>query len=625
MLPLAATWLLAFGAVAAFLWPLAMLYDSDSYYHLAIARAYLQRGVFSDLPWARFSAMHEGFGDKEFLFHVLLLPAAAMRDPVLGAKLTLAALDATILTTLAHLSMRAAGPRALAVPALALIGSFWFDMRMIRLRPELLALLLLLWTVHALSERRPLLAAACACAFALGYTAFHALLGICGLCFALRFALDRKPDWTLLLGPTAGVLLGLVLHPHFPQSLRIAYLQNVEFWRYQNEADIGNEILPLGFWRWLRYDAPLLLGCATLLATLRRAAPLERAERDAGLVVCAAALPLVLLFVHSGRFAVYGVPFGLLAGLWCTRLCGYQLQDRLWPDAFRKPGPSAVLVLLLNACIFLPRMAAELHAQVDRDGCVWPAQRQQLEAIGRALPEAAKVAATWDSSEDLMYFAPQGRYLNVLDPLFMRAAHPREYRAQRELFEGQQQDVPLTLQADLDSEFLAFSARDYARLQAQVARDPRLEPVVSHGFLLYRVVPERARAFVRDYRVARSREQSMQPTAAQYPRHPHTAGRDIEGVIDASRLAPSLLTAAGCLWFAPQPTPAHVRPGEYEIASTAPGRAWIGARSIATLQATTLLLGEGTRLQLSAAAELTIEVCPVAGAAPSFYLIRRSD
>ena len=279
-LPLALTWGLTFAAVLTLLWPLAMLYDNDSYYHLAIARAYLERGLFSDLPWARFSAMHAGFGDKDLLFHVLLLPAAAARDPVSGAKITLAALDATILSSFAQLAVRAAGPRALVLPPLALIGSFWFDMRLIRLRPELLALLLLLWTVHALSERRALLAAACACAFALAYTAFHALLGICGLCFVLRFALDRKPSWSLLFGPLLGVLAGLWLHPHFPQNLRIFYLQNFEFWRYQHTDDIGNEILALGWLRWLRYDWPLLLGCAILAATLRRAGAVDRATRD---------------------------------------------------------------------------------------------------------------------------------------------------------------------------------------------------------------------------------------------------------------------------------------------------------------------------------------------------------
>jgi hypothetical protein len=44
-----------------------VLYDADNYYHLAVARAYGERGMLHALDWARFSIMRDGFGDKEFL------------------------------------------------------------------------------------------------------------------------------------------------------------------------------------------------------------------------------------------------------------------------------------------------------------------------------------------------------------------------------------------------------------------------------------------------------------------------------------------------------------------------------------------------------------------------------
>lgn len=618
-LPLTATWLLVFSAVLTFLWPLAMLFDGDSYYHLAIARAYLQRGLFSELSWARFSVMHDGFGDKDFLFHMLLLPAAALRDPVVGAKLTIAALNATILTSLALFARRAAGPLGLAMPALALVGSFWFDMRLIRLRPELLALLCLLWTLHALSTRRALAAAAWAFAFALGYTAFHALLGVCGLCFVLRWSLDRKPSWRLLLWPVLGVLAALVLHPHFPKNLQIFWLQNFEFWRYQDTRDVGNEIRALGWLRWLRFDWPMLLGCAILSATLRRSEPLERATRDTGLLYCSAALPFLLLFMHSGRFALYAVPLGLLAALWAVRLLGFELDARLWLRG--RAGPRAWLVLALLGSVTLPLTAAELQAQVDRDGCLWPALRGELEALGRTLPKGAKVAAPWDSSQDYMYFAPQGRYLNVLDPLFMRSAHPAAYDAQRALFAGQLRDVPWTLQVELDSDFIAFSARRHPALRAQLQADPRVELLLPHGQVAYRVMPERAQAFVRDFRVGASQAELAQPTAARYPRHSHAAGRRVEAIIEAERL-PHATTQ--CLWFAPEPSAAHTGEAEYELASTAPARLWLGDQLLTTLPPSPqLLLGSGTRIRVTQLTGLAIELCPTSSTGPSFYLLRR--
>ncbi|MCU0241811.1 MAG: hypothetical protein MUF51_05255, partial [Vicinamibacteria bacterium] len=52
--------------------PFVTLFDYDSYFHLAVSHRYLERGFHGGLEWARMSAMHANFGDKEFLFHVLI-------------------------------------------------------------------------------------------------------------------------------------------------------------------------------------------------------------------------------------------------------------------------------------------------------------------------------------------------------------------------------------------------------------------------------------------------------------------------------------------------------------------------------------------------------------------------
>src|SRR2546428_849601 len=84
-----------------------VLPDGDSYYHLAVARAYAEHGVSYRPDWARFSIMHDGFGDKEFLFHVLLMPFARLADPTRGGVAALALLGALIAAVLAHGAMAA--------------------------------------------------------------------------------------------------------------------------------------------------------------------------------------------------------------------------------------------------------------------------------------------------------------------------------------------------------------------------------------------------------------------------------------------------------------------------------------------------------------------------------------
>jgi hypothetical protein len=212
----AASWLIGFGATLAWSWRLSMFFDTDSYYHLAIAREYARHGVLSDLPWARFSVMRHGFGDKDLLFHLLLAPFTAAFDPLFGGKILIAGLTALILGTLALSASEALGPSGTWLPVLLLFGSLSFDLRIIRLRPELLALLLLLWTLRAIQQRRYAWLVPLAAAFALAYSAVHPLLGVSALCFACALWLERKPQPRMLLFPLLGAALGLGLHPHFP-------------------------------------------------------------------------------------------------------------------------------------------------------------------------------------------------------------------------------------------------------------------------------------------------------------------------------------------------------------------------------------------------------------------------
>jgi len=97
---------------------LPVLPDGDSYYHLAVARAYAERGLFHRLEWARLSIMYDGFGDKELLFHVLLVPFAVLSDPTTGGFIALALLGALVAAALAHGAVAAIGRWGIAIPLL---------------------------------------------------------------------------------------------------------------------------------------------------------------------------------------------------------------------------------------------------------------------------------------------------------------------------------------------------------------------------------------------------------------------------------------------------------------------------------------------------------------------------
>ncbi|MEM7582410.1 MAG: hypothetical protein AAF560_03440, partial [Acidobacteriota bacterium] len=358
-----------------------VLYDTDSYYHLAIARAYERHGIIDSLPWAQLSLLYE-FADKELLFHLALAPAADTADPTAGGRWMLAGFNAATATLLAYLGCRAIGSWGLLLPLLLYVGSLDFLGRMIRLRPEIFSLLLMLTATWCAAGRRYRWLGVVAALYTWSYTAFHALLGLCGAWFAQQLWARGRREWGLLLYPLLGASLALLLHPHFPHNLVIWKVQNLDFFLDKGALNVGGEINPQSTRDLLVDNLPWALGLLILWrSTTRRGGSRREEARLADFSGIAAAI-FGLLFVAMQRFSIYFVPFATLALLYEMRRRGFILtsQTRL-PWRGRVPLTLCLaLVLVLGAprTIELLKNLAKHRTEIAREA--------EWGAFGRALP-----------------------------------------------------------------------------------------------------------------------------------------------------------------------------------------------------------------------------------------------
>lgn len=449
----AAVFIIAFFAFAFVFLRMSILVDADSYYHLAVARWYGQEGVATPIPWARFSVLAGG-ADKEWLFHLLLMPFTSA-DAAVGGRLALAALNASLAAVIARYAAQTLGPFGFAFPVWLWIAAPPFLARAVRLRPELLALLLILLAIGAAAKRRVALFGLIAFAFALGYTAWHVFLFL-ALLWAWR-------DLRLSAAALLGVIAGLFLRPHPIANLQLWYLQNVEFFCWTGKLDVGDEIRPPSA-HTLFLSLAFVLGLALLI---RRPKPLTPLARNCAI----AAAVFLVLFARFGRMATYAYP---LLALTVVLAMG---------EPVRKLAPIVLCATLLMA---LP-LAREpmLVDLLTRDF----ATEADLEDFGRAVPRNAKIAATWGDGETYAFWAPQGRYLNVLEPLFMLARDRRAYETQRALFSGLHPD-PARAARELDSDFIAFDTTSTPpELVERLVTDPRFRIRYGGANALFQIVP----------------------------------------------------------------------------------------------------------------------------------------
>lgn len=597
------------------------LADTDSEYHLAAARLYAAEGLLTaELPWARFSVMARGWGDKELLFHWLLVPFALLDDPWQGGRLALVLLGGLISALTAALAARFAGAWGLVVPLALLFGAPEFGWRLVRLRPELLALVLLLMVLAAVCDRRERLLVPLGALFALSYTAAHLVPGLCLLIFLWRGGVRREWRPGLALYPMLGSGLGLLLHPQFPANLAVFWVQNVEFFLWRSQLDVGSEIEPLSTQVFLFANFGFWLALGLLWrARAPRAEPVAAeslgAARRAADAFGVAAVLFAVLYLLMSRFALYALPLAALALLAAIAARAEWVGDRVRGSG-RRNMPLA-MALAIAAAISLPSGLREFERFRQR---TWSGPgdeaRHERSALKQALPPGSRVAAPWGAAGTYALFAPGGRYLNLLDPVFMAAAEPQRYWLQRSLFEGGEPDLAAALAIGLDSDRIAFPvATSSERLRRRLAGDPRLVELHRGSHAVFALRPLEPSPFVLDWT-------DEEGTTWPHPLAPSLRG--LEGYVDLTRLGLSEL----CARLATQ-LPAHAAsPARYELAAYGPARIEVdGRRLAATDRRSEAVLGEGIVIERPATARrevLVMESCP-SGQPPrnGFFLVRR--
>lgn len=579
----------SFFVFASFFLALPVIPDTDSYYHLAVAREYANGHYLEALPWARFSILGETFGDKEFLFHAALAPFTMVTDAATGGRIALAVANATLVAVITAAATQALGWWGLAVPLWMYVSAPMMAFRLVRLRPETAALLLMIVLIYFASSRRYLGVAVVAAVFALSYTAVHVVVGLPILWFLYQY---REREWKLPIAATLGATIGLLVHPGFPDNLRIWWVQNVLVLMAKSKLDAGTE-----------FDAPTThfifidnfgwwIGVGLLAWTARN---VVRNKRGVAFSAIAAAV-FGILTVLMQRMAVHFVPLITLIFL-------YKLAPL--------PRARAALlgVALLGAAMLSFPESHWLYKGVLADTDTGMTLERDYARLGKAVPAGAKVAAHWGTGESYAFWAPQGRYLNVLDPLFMALPYPDAYRAQRIVFEGREPDVPLVVKRTLDSDYIAFRMRDSQELYERVQNDPRVIPLYRGYAFLGRIDLKAMDRFVLDWQLQDGRA---------FP-GPATGG----GYIDAS-----LVSRDGCASFTREGTVTSAVTRVYEFAPWGPAELQIDDALHVNVKAITrAVLGRGlvVRVDLKPGIHhFRVTTCAAADGRNGFYLLDRT-
>lgn len=458
--------------------------DPDRYYHLAVSDLMVAQGGWlrtlpqvEDLGWGRY------FPDKEFLFHVL----TAMADLLGGAEavLLLVPLIGTCIVMVLYVQLsRIVRPWQAAVivtSAVLLSGHFLFRISM--LRPHILAILFFCLLVAAVLRRKPGLAALAAGGFALGYHAYYIVLLVAGLAAVLY----REPlpiRGQIAVAITAGLLAGVLLNPYFPSNLVMSWthVQIALGIDVPNGLDAGAELVQYDTLEMLQtYGfAPLGIFAAGWVAWRRRLWPVVEHREFWFLLLLS--LGLTALGMKSRRAMEYAIPCVIL-------LTGYSVRWQDWRGAL----PTLVAALLCSQGYYTWQFYKDTWALPQVGYSVW-----YFNAIA-AIPEQPRGAKVfncdWSGSPYLLYFRPDLRFVDVLDPVLLWKVSRDRYILRQELMKGHFRDPAGVLRAAFRADYVLCDEPPLNRqMDADGAQFQQIPISGASGEIrLYRLVPPGAR------------------------------------------------------------------------------------------------------------------------------------
>ena len=411
------------------------LVGNDGYYHIKMAYVLRTEGLKPTFDWLPLTVLNaQEYYDHHYLYHILMIPLT-FGDLRMGAKLASIIFPALAFVSIWWLLKNQKVPFASLWSLGLLVVSEAFLYRMNMPRAQSLSLLLLVWALHGLLQGKYRWLLPLGFVYVWSYNAFPLLIMVVGAYVAARWLIQKELHWQPLVYATAGVVLGLVINPYFPENLAFIYYHLAPKLADATSVSVGNE--------WFPYRTATLIENSgwALLAFLAGILALGLNDRRMN-TATGTSLFLVMIFglmlFQSRRFVEYAPPFALIfaALAWSPLIQEWQAKTEasrviadsqkqlpFWRSAWFLSGVAAVLLIpLLWLNISATRKQLQENAkpyQHFAGASTW---------LVNNTPAGTRVFQTdWDDFPRLFFYNHHNTYTLGLDPTYMQSYDPDLY------------------------------------------------------------------------------------------------------------------------------------------------------------------------------------------------------
>lgn len=458
---------------------------TDGFYHIKYAYMMRIEGFLSNFRWATLSLWYETFYDKELLYHIYLIPFTYFKDLEYGAKLGTTVLGTFSITSF-YLILRFNKIRFAEIWWLLLIFSGgYFLYRNNVPRPQVLSIVLSLWTIHFVVNRMRVSLFTISMVYTFSYTAYFLPFVFACIMAGYLLVFERELEWKTPAVALVGMLVAMLCHPYFPNNIIYLYLQNFYvLWQASQGGGIdlrmGGEFGPMTTRKLLDVNTSVILpyAAAFFLALFR---PVRINKQTKSLFFIS--LALIILTLHTKRFAEYSVPVTLM---FCAFYFQHHIAELDVVSHIRESLGRTLLIVGIGVAVI-----AVLGIRSYRD--VAPLFRvSETGYKGSALylkkfaPKGQVVyTCDWDDAPALFFYNHTNRYIVFLDPNFMYFWNPKMWHKWNDLSFGHFGKKTYKMLKNDFKVTYGTCTSDFWKLRSIIRRHPKMKIVYSdrHGYV----------------------------------------------------------------------------------------------------------------------------------------------
>lgn len=459
---------------------------TDGYYHIKVAWIYLEEGLLRDgFPWAQYSLWRDSYFDKEFGFHVLLMPFAAgdgsAQSLMHAAKLSTVVYGALVYPSF-YAVLRLSGVKHTWFWTLVFFGSgAYFGWRINVPRPQIISMSIALWAAYFVLQRSWKGTFAIAAVYALCYTAPLVTVVYAGVALVLWGVVEDDWDWRVLAASVVGVFAGWLLHPHFPNNFRLVWIQLVDVlgnaWGVAGpNLSLGGEFRPADTRSFLREHVPVYFVFVMAMLAMTR---VKNILTPRFLTLFGLANAWFIMTCMTKRFVEYWVPLTVfLAATIFTAFLDEARKDppRIWQKKWLRVATYSFIVLFMVGIQTYSQVSIAKEFRGPGPGSL----SQAAVALQQNTPAGAQVyTCDWDDAPELFFHNHHNRYMVFLDPNFMYKWDPSVWHKWNAVANGKTKQPADEIVTDFKAYF-GVCTNNFSGLRRQLQRDPRAK-VTTHG------------------------------------------------------------------------------------------------------------------------------------------------